>query len=57
MELINKGLYDRGDNEIRSIPEERAMRYMVVCSSMLLDRVDNLGGFQMNVEPRVHNLE
>ena len=33
------------------------MRYMVVCSSMLLDRVDDLGGFRMNVKPRVHNLE
>ena len=57
MELINKGLYDRGDNEIRNIPEERAMRYTAVCTSMLLDRVDDLGGFQMDIGPRVHNLE
>ena len=57
MELIDKGLYDRGDNEIRNIPEERAMRYMAVCTSMLLDRVDNLGGFQMDVRPRFHYLE
>ena len=57
MELIDKGLYDQGDNEIRNIPEDRVMRYMVVCSSMLLDRVDDLGGFRMNVKPRVHNLE
>ena len=57
MELIDKGLYDRGDNEIRNIPEEQAMRYTAVCTSMLLDRVDNLGGFQMDVGPRVHNLE
>ena len=57
MELIDKGLYDRGDNEIKNIPEERVVRHMVVCTSMLLDRVDDLGGFQMNVKPRVHNLE
>ena len=57
MELIDKGLYDRGDNEIRNIPEERAMRYTAVCTSMLLDQVDDLGGFQMDVGPRVHNLE
>ena len=57
MELINKGLYDQGENKVRNIPEERAMRYTAVCTSMLLDRVDDLGGFRMNVEPRVHNLE
>ena len=57
MELINKGLYNRGDNEIRNIPEERAMRYTAVCTLMLLDRLDNLGGFQMDIGPRVHNLE
>ena len=57
MELIDKGLYNRGDNEIRNIPEERAMRYMAVCTLMLLDQVDDLGGFQMDVGPRVHNLE
>ena len=54
VELIDKGLYDRGENEIRNIPEERAMRYTAVCTSMLLDRVDNLGGVQMDVGPRVH---
>ena len=57
VELIDRGLYDQMDNEIRSIPEERAMRYSVVCTSMLLDQVDNLGGFRIGVEPRVHNLE
>ena len=57
MELIDKGLYDRGDNEIRNIPEEQVMRYTAVCTSMLLDRVDDLGGFQMDVGPRVYNLE
>ena len=57
MELIDKGLYDRGDNEIRNIPEERAMRYTVVCTLMLLDQVDDLGGVQMDIGPRVHNLE
>ena len=57
MELIDKGLYDQGDNKIRNIPEERAMRYTAVCTSMLLDQVDDLGEFQMDVGPRVHNLE
>ena len=57
MELIDKGLYDRGHNEIRNIPEEWAMRYTAVCTSTLLDQVDDLGGFQMDVGPRVHNLE
>ena len=33
------------------------MRYMAVCTSMLLDQVDDLEGFQMDVGPRVHNLE
>ena len=33
------------------------MRYMAVCTSVLLDWVDGLGGFQMDVGPRVHNLE
>ena len=33
------------------------MRYTAVCTLMLLDRVDDLGGFQMDVRPRVHNLE
>ena len=33
------------------------MRYTAVCTSMLLDWVDNLGGFQMDIRPRVHNLE
>ena len=33
------------------------MRYTAVCTSMLLDWVYDLGGFQMDVGPRVHNLE
>ena len=37
--LIDKGLYDRKAPEIRNIPEERAMRYTAVCTSMLADRV------------------
>ena len=57
MELIDRGLYNQKDNGIRNIPEERVMRYLVVCTSMLLDQVDDLGGFRMGVAPRVHNLE
>ena len=33
------------------------MRYSAVCTSMLLDRVDNLWVYREEVEPRVHNLE
>ena len=33
------------------------MRYTVVGTSMLLDWVDNLGGFQIDIGPRVNNLE
>src|SRR3984885_12905928 len=57
MEVIDKGLYDRGGNDLRSIPEERAMRYSAVCASMLLDRVDDLWMYREEVELRVHNLE
>ena len=57
MEVIDKGLYDRGGDDLRSIPEERAMRYSAVCTSMLLDRVDDLWVYREEVEPRVHNLE
>jgi hypothetical protein len=35
MTLIKKGLYNRGDDMMRSIPEERAMRYASVCTSMV----------------------
>src|ERR1700733_2547752 len=57
MGVIDQGLYDRGGNDFRSIPEERAMRYSAVCTSMLLDRVDDLWVYREDVEPRVHNLE
>ena len=33
------------------------MRYSAVCTSMLLDRVDDLWVYQEEVKPRVHNLE
>jgi hypothetical protein len=55
--LIDRGFYDRTDGEIRNIPEERAMRYSAVCTSMLSDRVEDLEGFRIGIEPRVHNLE
>ena len=57
MGLIDRGLYDQGDNEIRNIPEERVMRYLAVCTSMLLDQVDDLWLSRFDVEPRVHNME
>ena len=35
--LIDLGLYDRWGDMVRSTPEERAMRYSVVCPLMLAD--------------------
>ena len=56
--LIDKGLYDRKQEEqYRSVPEERAMRYAAVCTSMLSDRVEGLKESRTGFEPRVHNLE
>ena len=40
--LIDFGLYDRWGEMPRSTPEERAMRYSAVCTSMLADRVEDL---------------
>ena len=35
--LIDLGLYDLWGDMVRSTPEERAMRYLAVCTSMLAD--------------------
>ena len=40
--LLDIGLYDRWGEMPRSTPEERAMRYSAVCTSMLADRVEDL---------------
>ena len=40
--LLDIGLYDRWGEMHRSTPEERAMRYLAVCTSMLADRVEDL---------------
>ena len=40
--LLDIGLYDRWGEMPRSTPEERAMRYSVVCTSMLADQVEDL---------------
>ena len=40
--LIDIGLYDRWGDMVRSTPEERAMRYLAVCTSMLADQVKDL---------------
>ena len=56
--LIDKGLYDRKmEEQYWNVPEERAMRYAVVCTSMLSDRVEGLEESRTGFEPRVHNLE
>ena len=57
VELIDQGLYDRSEGEIQNIPKERAMRYTLVRTSMMLNQVDDFEEFRMDVEPRVHNLE
>ena len=55
--LIDRGLYDRIDMLFRSVPEERAMRYSAVCTSMLTDRVEDLEYLWVDVVERVTNLE
>ena len=40
--LIDIGLYGQWGEMPRSTPEERAMRYSAVCTSMLADRVEDL---------------
>ena len=55
--LINRGLYDRMDTLFRSVPEERAMRYSAVYTSMLMDRVKDLECQREDAAKRVTNLE
>ena len=40
--LIDRGLYDRMEMQLQSVPEERVMRYSAICMSMLTDRVKDL---------------
>ena len=40
--LLDIGLYDQWGEMPRSTPEERAMRYLAVYTSMLADRVEDL---------------
>ena len=40
--LIYRGIYDRMDMLFQSVPEEIAMRYSVVWTSMLMDWVEDL---------------
>ena len=55
--LIDRGLYDRTDALFQSVPEERAMRYLAVCTSMLADRVEDLECQREDGVKRVTNLE
>ena len=55
--LIDRGLYDRTDTLFWSVPEERAMRYSAVCTSMLMDRVEDLECQREDATKRVTNLE
>ena len=40
--LIDRGLYNRTKMQFQSIPEERAMRHLAICMSLLADRVEDL---------------
>ena len=55
--LIDRGLYDRMDVQFQSVPEERAMRSLAVCTSMLTDRVKDLEYQREDAVKRVTNLE
>ena len=55
--LIDRGLYDRPEIQFRSVPEERAMRYSAVCTSMLTDRVEDLESQREDAAKWVINLE
>ena len=55
--LIDRGLYNRPEIHFRSVPEERAMRYSAVCTSMLTDRVEDLEYQREDAVKRVTNLE
>ena len=55
--LIDRGLYDRSKIQFQSVPEERAMRYSAVCTSMLTDRVEDLEYQREDAAKWVTNLE
>ena len=55
--LIDRGLYDRPEIQFRSVPEERAMRYSAICTSMLMGRVEDLEYQREDAAKRVTNLE
>ena len=55
--LIDRGLYNRPEVQFQSIPEERAMRYSAICTSMLTDRVEDLEYQREDATKRVTNLE
>ena len=55
--LIDRGLYNRLEIQFQSVPEEMAMRYSAVCTSMLTDRVKDLKYQREDAAKRVTNLE
>ena len=55
--LIDRGLYNRPEIQFRSVPEKRAMRYSAICTSMLMDRVEDLEYQREDAAKRVTNLE
>ena len=55
--LIDRGLYNRPEIQFRSVPEKRAMRYSAICTSMLMDRVEDLEYQREHAAKQVTNLE
>ena len=55
--LIDRGQYNRPEIQFQSVPEERAMRYSAVCTSMLTDRVKDLESQREDAAKQVTNLE
>ena len=55
--LLDIGLYDRWGEMPRSTPEERAMRYSAVCTSMLADRVEDLEEGSNSSTKRIADVE
>ena len=55
--LIDLRLYDRWGETPRSTPEEQAMRYSVVCTLMLADRVEGLEEVGEGSSKKIANVE
>ena len=58
MTLLDRGLYDRPAGDIIvNLAESRSMRYAAVCTSMLMDRVEDLEGHREGHQLRLEKVE